>query len=174
MKASRSRKGSIAAEHMAALIVLFLGLFFPLCNLATCFFRYGLVLQAVHNGSHYGSKAQTWTAGTSTNAVMTVVPATVNNFVNSTKGVRNQVVRVRILETRLSDGLVTRLADNSRLPTPPKAGYIYSLETTVALDIDPLISFKNNLVPDVPGMTRPYRASITTRELMENPDGMVN
>jgi hypothetical protein len=175
MRLKRSRKGSIAAEQMAALMVLFLGLFFPLCNIATTFFRYGLVLQAVQNGAHVGSTAQTWTAGSSPTAVMDVVPATIINFCNSTKGLYNPIVKVRMIETDLAPGgPVNRLPDNTRLnpATQPRAGFIYSIETTLDCDIDPLVPFRGNLVPQVPAMTAPYHARITTRQLLENPDGM--
>jgi hypothetical protein len=174
MRSTRSRKGSIAAEQMAALIVLLLGVFFPLCNIATTFFRYGLVLQAVQNGAHVGSTAQTWTAGSSPTAVMDVVPASVYNFCNATTGIHSPVVTVRMLETQLSNGAVTRLPDNAKLnpATQPKLGFIYSIETTLECDIDPLVPFSNNLVPKVPAMTSFYHAKITTKQLLESPDGM--
>lgn len=175
MKLARSRKGSIAAEHMAALIVLFLGLFFPLCNIATCFYRYGLILQSVHNGSFYGATAKAWTAAGDPQAVMVIVPQTIINFCNSTKGITNPIVTYRILETELATGNVNRMADGAKLNKAagqPQAGFIYTLECTLNCDVDPLISFKNGLVPQVPGMTSPYHAIITTRQIIENPENM--
>lgn len=175
MRFARSRKGSIAAEHMAALVVLFLGLFFPLCNIATCFYRYGLILQSVHNGAFYGATAKAWTAAGDPQAVMVVVPQTINNFCNSTKGISNPVVTYRIMETELTTGKVTRMADFAKLNKAagqPRAGFIYTLECTLDCDVDPLISFSNNLVPKVPAMTSPYHAKITTRQIIENPENM--
>lgn len=171
----RRNNGSIAAEHMAALIVLFLGLFFPLCNLATCFYRYTLVVQAVHNAAHLGGTASSFTAGSSQHAVMDVIPRHINNFLASTRGVRNPIIKVRLIETRLSDSNVKKLPDGQKLTPPrPLPAHIYSVETTLECDVEPLISFKNNLVPSAPGMNAPFRASITTRELLERPQGMVN
>jgi hypothetical protein len=176
MRPSRTRNGSIAGEQLAALIVLFLGLFFPLCNIATCFYRYGLVLQAVHNGSHYGSTAKAWTTAGDASAVQVIVPQTILNFCSSTKGITNPVVTYRILETELATGKINRMADGAGLvsPTQPKAGYLYSLETTLDCDIDPLIPFSGSLVPKVPAMTSPYHAKITTRQIIENPDNMTS
>ena len=168
----RSSRGSIAAEHAAALIVLFLCIFFPLCNIAAMCYRYGFLVQASHNGAHAGATATTFSAGSSSAAVMDVVPATVNNFLNQLKGVSNRDLDVRLLQTRVSDKVVTRHPDGTKLNAALPAGNLLSIECTVTADLDPLVSFKGSMVPAVPGMTQPIRASVTSRELLENPSRM--
>lgn len=170
----RTRIGSIAAEHAAALVVLLLCFMYPLCNLATMCYRYSLLVQAVHNGAHAASTAKTFSAGSSSEAVMDVVPLTVNNFLKSVKGLKNPVISIRLVSTKLLDQATTRLAQSTKLGEPAKESEIYSVELTVSADIEPMLSFQGGLVPHVPGMTAPIKASVTARELLESANGMNN
>ena len=170
----RSCKGSIAAEHTAVLVVMFMGMFFPFVNLATGGYRYALALQSVHNGAYQGSVANTWTSGSDPkgNAVMDTVPATINNFIAANTGVHNPTVKVRMLDTNINTGAVTPLPYGSKLPTDPVAGHIYSIECTLDCDIDPLVVLKSGFVPQVPGMTSSFHSSMTAKQLLESPGGM--
>lgn len=170
----RSRKGSIAAEHTAVIIVMIMGMFFPLVNIATSGYRYALALQAVHNGAYIGSVAASWSAGSDPkgNAVMDTVPASINNYIAANTGVHNPNVKVRMLDTDINTGTVTPLGYGAKLPADPQAGHIYSVECTLECDIDPLVVLKSGFVPQVPGMTSSYHSSMTAKQLLENPGGM--
>jgi hypothetical protein len=170
----RSRTGSIAAEHMAALIILVLGLFFPLCNIAASAYRYTIALQSVHNGAYAGSVANSFTAGSDPkgNDVQDIVPNTINTFLNANTGVHNATVKYRLLETDINTKAVTPFAFGAKLPYDPKAGCIYSIECDVACDIDPLVPFNGPLVPHVPGMTSAFHTQMSAKQLIENPTGM--
>lgn len=172
MSPLRSKTGSIAAEHVAALVVLFLGLTFPLCNLATICYRYGFLSQACHNGCHAATTAATFTAGSSNNAVMDVVPAAVNKLLDAANGIKNRSLEIRIRDTKLADQTVHTGDPGKKLDDAPATDRLYSIECTISADLDPLVTMAGGFVPSVPGLTGPMRCTVSSRGLLETPEGM--
>jgi hypothetical protein len=167
---TRSKTGSIALEYVAALVILFLVLCFPLMNLATVTYKYNLVVAAVHTATNRAAKADTF-SGTG-NAIAALVPATVSNFLNNVKGVQVQQIDYRINESDPTTTTVTHYPMRTRLSTVPDVRHIYCVETIVAARVDPLIYINVGFIPSIPGLTGPASYTVASQEIVENVTGL--
>ncbi len=174
-KCCRSNSGSIIAEYMAAIVVLFLVLVFPLINLTVFTYRYNLVVAAVHNAAHLGATAPTFsTAGT---GALAVAQNSVAAFLPTVQGVKlvSTQARIKIADTATqgvsNNGMNTKLS----APADPQLN-IYSIEVLTTATISPLMPLSNGIpnafVPNVPGVTSPVTQTISAQELVENVRGL--
>src|SRR5437870_8765907 len=105
-KLERTMGGAIVAEYLATLTVIFLGLCFPLIDLATVAYRCNFLVQAVHSAVHAGAVAETFSSGSSSNAAMDATAALFNKWTSKTKGISNARLLVRINATTVNNQAV--------------------------------------------------------------------
>lgn len=155
------------ADTPMALWLLFLGLTFPLIDLATVTMRYTFVLAAARDGVFAGSRENTYTLAK--NAVSTAVINTSKSFT----GIKNVTTsNVNIVITDKASKTVSR--QPSKLTAPATSANIYQIEAVVDADIDPFINMQGvgGILPSVPGITTPAHTTVVCREYFENPQGL--
>lgn len=166
----RSRSGSIAAEYVAALVFLFLVLVFPLINIATVAYRYNLMVAAVHAAAHAGAVAPKFVSGT--DSATAVIPAIINNYLGSARGITIQGIRFRINETPVITSTVTNHNFGAQLTAPATIESLYSVEVVVTASVSPLVPLSTGFIPAIPGFTAPAAYTVASQELVETTSGL--
>lgn len=169
----RNCRGSVIAETPGALWLLFVLFLVPFIDLATVMLRYTFVVSASRDAAHAASKAKTFSANLSTtdlsarNAADTTGRQTAAAFSEITVS----SVTTAIVSTDLSTQVVTRRSTPLTAPADTSL-YLYEYETTVSGQINPLITFTVGPFPSIPGLSAPVAVAVTSREFVENPQGL--
>jgi hypothetical protein len=169
----RSSRGSFAAENAAVMIVIFLGLMFPLLNLATSTYRFNMACGAAKAGAHAGATSST-VSDPAKGAVYNV-PATVHNYLDNAKGIKNVTVKFRVNQSTIAPPpTVTHNGWGQKLSVPPDPDtFIYSTEVVIDCDVYPVMTMpKNGLIPLVPGLTGPSHQTVSAQEVVEAISGL--
>jgi hypothetical protein len=186
----RSCNGSFIAENAGVTVALFIGLVFPFVDLATVGLRYSLLLRAVHDAAHVGAGATTFSSGSSTYAVMDTAPQQVTKSLVGVSGIDTTGTglgtTVNIVTTAFTSNIVTVNGNNLPLPqgkipgSNPPANYPsldptannYAIEVTTKASIQPLIPVNFGFFPTIPGMTGPYKCTVSAQEISEYPSNL--
>jgi Flp pilus assembly protein TadG len=167
MRSTRNRQGSTMADTPIALWLLFLGLMFPLMDLASITMRYTFLLAAARDGAFAGSREQTFTLADA------ALKAKINQTAASFTGITVNNITTNVVTTNISSKAVTRQPTKLAAPANPTTN-LYQIEAQVQGTIEPFINMGGitSIVPNVPGVTAPVTTSVTCREYFENPQGL--
>jgi Flp pilus assembly protein TadG len=162
----RKSRGSTMADTPVTLWLLFLGLTFPLMDLASITMRYTFLLAAARDGAFVGSREQSFTLADA--ALKAKVAATAATFT----GITVNTVKSSICIVNIGSKAVTR--QSTKLAAPANtAQNLYQLECNVTGTIQPFIDMSStSIIPSVPGVTAPVQTSVSCREYFENPQGL--
>jgi hypothetical protein len=168
----RRSSGSFIAENTAVLVIIILGMTFPLINLATSTYRYNMICGAAKAGAHSGATASTFTNVTTGAAAL--IPATINNYLGQARGIHNVTMNWRINQSSIATQAVTLGSWKTKLAAnadPSK--FIYSIEVVIDADVDPLVTMAGSgIVPNVPGLTGQTHQSSAAQEVVETITGL--
>lgn len=164
---NRSRRGSTMADTPITLWLLFLGLTFPLMDLASVTMRYTFLLAAARDGAFAGSREQSFTLADA------AMKAKINQTAASFTGITINNIATNIVITNIGTKAVTRQSVKLAAPANTSTN-LYQIEAQVQGTIEPFINMGglNSIVPNVPGVTAPVTTSVTCREYFENPQGL--
>lgn len=167
LRRRRSRKGSTMADTPVTLWLLFLGLTFPLMDLASITMRYTFLLAAARDGAFAGSREQTYTLADA--ALKAKIAQTASSFT----GITVNSVTTNVVTTNLATKAVARQPNKLAAPANPSTN-LYQIEAQVQGTIQPFINMGGvgGILPNVPGITAPVTTSVTCREYFENPQGL--
>jgi len=169
----RKQSGYVIAENASAIIVLFLGLLFPLIDLATAGLRYSLLMKAVHDGAHASLSCLSFSSGSSPSAVLDIVPVQITKSLLGVSGVTNTTTTVQIISSRISDGAVIVNTPNQKLSAPADTlNYLYANQVTVKAQLAPFITYTAPFLPSIPTLNAPFTTSISCQEISDNPQGL--
>lgn len=169
---SRIRRGNFIAEMPPVLLILFFLFVFPLINLGTVALRYALLITACRDGAHVAATSYTFQASSPGKpSALEATPLAVNSLAARFSGINITNIDVDILTTNIFSQAVTRSAN--KLPDPANTqSNIYSLETIVTANLDPLIQYDAPFVVSIPGLTKPWTTEVRAREYAENAQGL--
>ena len=181
----RTSSGSIIAEYIPILFVLFFLLFFPFLNLATSLLRYSVLVAAAHEAANAASHATFFLNNTSGDHSKTTAAQISNdtalNFISSLNGntphaivVGSGGIQTRIIQIE-SRAPFTKVVYpyGQRLNAPADTNsFVYCIEVRITANINPLIPMTAINFLNVPGLTDSYIATVTAREYAENPQGL--
>lgn len=164
---NRRARGSTMADTPVTLWLLFLGLTFPLMDLASITMRYTFLLAAARDGAFAGSREQTYTLADA--ALKAKIAQTAASFT----GITVTGVTTNIVTVNLASKAVSRTPAKLAAPANPSVN-LYQIEARVAGTIQPFINMGGvgGILPNVPGITAPVQTSVTCREYFENPQGL--
>jgi hypothetical protein len=176
----RTPAGGFIAEHVAVVLVLFLALTFPLLNMTTLAFRYGLLVTAVWAAARDGSLASTIDVDNEGNfdpqSVSAVVPQTVQRCLDRATGISVLPARIfwRITAANIEDGAIQQgewnanpfTSSGGAWATPDSTKVVYSLECRVVADVNPIVVITGPLVPAVPGLTQAVTYDVSTQAVL--------
>ena len=183
----KSCHGSFIAENTAVMVLILLGLIFPLINLATSTYRYNMVYGAAKAAAHAASSAPTFTGTAPSTGGSTaggpsslgpgmaqVVPSMVNNYLQNARGIQNVKTNYRINQATIATQAVTHTPWATKLSIPPDPQtYMYSVEVNVQADVYPLVTMSaTGIIPNVPGLTGPTHQNVSAQEVVETVSGL--
>lgn len=169
--ATRSR-GNFIAEMPPVLLILFFLFVFPLINLGTVALRYALLITACRDGAHAAATAYTFEVGSSGKpSALQATPVAVNGFAARYSGINITNIDVDILTTNIYTQAVTRSANKLASPANTQSN-LYSLETIVTANLEPLIRYDAPFVVSIPGLTKSWTTVVRAREFAENAQGL--
>lgn len=168
----RKRHGNFIAEMPPVLLILFFLFIFPLINLGTVALRYALLITACRDGAHAAATAYTFEASSAGKpSALEATPVVVNGFANRYSGITITNIDVDILTTNIFTQAVTRSANKLTDPANTQSN-LYSLETIVTADLQPLIRYDAPFVVAIPGLTKAWTTVVRAREFAENAQGL--
>lgn len=170
--ARRKERGGSLAELVPAIFVIFLVFFFPLINYGTIALRYALLTYVCRETTSACATAHSFTSG-STNrpSSQQIALPTALEFAGRFSGIIVRSVQVSIItvdRTTLSV-TVTRNKLTSPANTQTKS---YFIESSVTADLEPLSEYRVSLFLGIPGLTCPWQTSVSTRQVVESPEGL--
>jgi hypothetical protein len=170
---ARTHQGSMIAEMPVALWLLFVVFIIPFIDLTTVMLRYTFVVAASRDGVHAAAKAKSYMSDLTANDPSAMSLS--DKFARRTAAAFTEIiineVRTRIVVTNLSNGRVTVLEAPLTKPADT-AENLYQIETAVTAQINPLIPFETGFFEGIPGLSAPMLATVCSRELCENPQGL--
>lgn len=171
-KFKREKSGSTLAELAPVLFVLFFMFVFPLMNLGSIALRYALLTSAARDGAHAAATSYTFEVGSPGKPPAQNSNAqAVNSFVDGYSGINISQIDVDILITDIQTQSVTR--SQTKLSQPANLqNNIYSLESIVTAQLEPLITFDMPFNSGIPGLTGPWTTTVRAREYAENSQGL--
>jgi len=166
------QRGTLACELAPVIMVLFFLFVFPMINLGMLAARYALAMTACREAAHQAAVAYTFETGTASrpsaiDAAKAAVTVTTAKFT----GIKVKSQDVDIIESNILTQATNRYTDKLKTPANTQQN-IYSLETTLVCDLEPLITFKSPFLSALPGLTVPYTVRLFAREYAENPQGL--
>jgi hypothetical protein len=169
----RRPKGHFLADAPIAIWIVIILLFVPLLDFSAVLLRSSLLYVAVHNAARNAAKARTFLAPLAGQPSATqLATTTVDNVAALWSGVTINSVLAEIVITDISTDVVSR--QSSPLTTPANdATNTYQLEVTVTGTVFPLVTFNIGLFGAVPGLTQPIVVTMSDRQYVENPQGLV-
>jgi Flp pilus assembly protein TadG len=168
-KMRHRKSGSFIAETPAILWVLFILVVFPMVDAATVALRYTFVLTASREAAMAASRAKTYMVNSSLSdlSASNAASATAYNVGSQFTGIKVTDVDTRIVSTNLSTQATTR--QETVLTTPADTdNNLYSYETTITADVQPLVTLGSNVFGHLPGLTAPINVKVTSRKICEN------
>lgn len=155
-------------ELPGMLLVLFLGLFFPLLDLASIGIGHNHLFNAARGASERAGRANTFTEGKD------VARAFVDSEVRAFGGLKVHSVRVDLLEANGGAGSAQGyVVKQGPLPDDyDTSGKIYQVQVGLDGTVAPLLMVPFPL--DVPGLTAPLPVHTVSRNFVENVDGLSN
>lgn len=175
MKQRRRRqpRGSHLPEGPLFIWVVFFFLFLPLLDFGAVFLRSTFLYMAVHNAARNAAKSRSFLNDISGESSATnTANATVNNVIRMWTGVNVSSILTQIVVTDVNTDVVS-LQDNP-LPTPADdSSNTYQIQVTVTGTVDPLVTFNLPWFGALPGLTRSVPVTMSDRQYVENPQGLV-
>lgn len=170
-KTIRTARGAASSE-LAPVIFLLLFLFvFPMINLGMLATRYALAMTACREAAHQAAVSYTFESGTSARpSAMDAAKAAVDTVVSRFSGINVKSQDVDIISSNIVTQAVDRHKNKLKDPANTQQN-IYSLETSMVCELEPLIRC-DTILGAVPGLTGPYTVSLYAREFAENPQGL--
>lgn len=174
--AARSNRASSIVELPVALSVLFLALLFPLADLGTIALRSATVFAAARNAAHHAGRAKSFVTNGENgqlSAKSTAVARALQtcNFGICGTQIKAEDVRTKIIGTPFAAN-ISAINSASPLPDAEPEKYLYQIEVEVTGTVEPLVLLNNELLGDIPGITKPLMISAAFREFCEHPEGM--
>jgi hypothetical protein len=174
MLQSRNRSnGSVIAEYVPAIVVLFLFFIFPFVNLVTSCLRYTLLMHALHDTTIATAQCTTFSSGSGPQAVMDVAPKVLAETLGKFTGFNNVKVHCRVVSSTLSSSPTsTYTLWDTPLPVAADASkFAYCVEVDISADIDPLLT--SSTISWLPGIASPIQdVHVVGREIAESPEGL--
>jgi hypothetical protein len=178
----RNYAGSIIAEYMPVIMVLFFALFFPFLNLATSLLRYSILVAAAHDAANAAGHAYFFLdnsqAGLGKPASLTLANETAQRFVQALNGATPNAIRINTVRTRIIRSLKTAPYTTNTFNFGEKLTaaantdqFIYCLEVSINANINPLMRMDGPFFR-IPGLTAPIVTTVNAREFAENPQGL--
>lgn len=185
-KYRRLNSGTTMAEMPLALWILILGIAFPLIIMIMMTVKFGFFWNAARDACKQAVQAQTFSGAppqgglSAIDTAENVATSAASMFSGITllPGADGRMAQVRILKTDLISGTTTTLALNQRLtggdaPPDPDQFY-YAVQVVLEGQIEP---FMNHPGVDlsgapVPGLTVPFRVSVSSQFPFENIQGL--
>lgn len=168
---SRER-GILACELAPVIMVLFFFFVFPMLNLGMLAARYALAMTACREAAHQAAVAYTFETGTASRpSAIEAAKAAVAIATAKFTGIKVISQDVDIITTDILTQATNRYTDKLTTPANTQQN-IYSLETTLVCDLEPLITFNSPFLGAIPGVTAPYTVRLFAREYAENPQGL--
>lgn len=168
----RSRKGSLIAEYPGILFLLFIGLTFPLLNLATITIRYCFLVMAAHEAAYQAALAKTFLNDVSATdrSAINVSNAVAQSVATSFDGVKVTNINTRIAVSDVATQLVTRTATKLLIPADTSK-FVYMIESELNAEVQPFMTLPV-FFSNIPGLTGPMIISVCARKVCENPQGL--
>lgn len=173
-RCSYRKRGFFLADAPLAIWVVILFLFLPLLDFGAVLLRCTFLYMAVHNAARNASRAPSFlnpVNGQQSAAQMAT--NTVSNTISMWNGVSASSTICEIVTTNVSTDTVSR--QSSPLGTPADdENNTYQIEVTVVGTVSPLVTF---YMPwfghSIPGLTKPITLTMSDRQYVENPQGLV-
>ncbi len=169
----RRCRGSSIVELPVALWVLFVLFTVPFIDLATVLIRYTFMVSASRDAAHAAGKAKSYLSN------LTATDLSAANLADSaartTAAAFSEITVTNVTTRILSTDLTTQAVTSRTTPLPAPADTslaLYEYETTVSGQVNPLITFNAGPFPGIPGLSSPVSVSVTSREFVENPQGL--
>jgi len=148
----RKSKGSQIAELPAALILLMLGIAFPLIIMASMFYKVYMFQAIIKDGAQIGSQQQDFATAQSV--------ATTYLTTHSPAGITVAAPTVTLIQRNITY--------NSGSPATPHTYGAYFLQVQSTGSMDPLVRLGSFFGMQIPGLTGPFTLQATQAVYFEN------
>lgn len=167
----RSNSGSVA-EMAPVLFVIFFLFVIPMINIGCLATRYALAMTACREAAHQAAVAYTFQTGSAGRpSAMDACDQAILNTVAKFSGITVASKDLDIIATNINTQAINRYPGKLTSPANTQTD-VFSLETNMVVDLDPLIAYNGPFLSNIPGLTGPYRVNLYAREYAENPQGL--
>lgn len=172
-----SQRQSLGATHLSEgplfIWIVFFFLFLPLLDFGAVCLRSSFLYMAVHNAARNAAKSRSFLNDLSGNPSATnIANSTVNNVIGMWNGVNVSSILTQIVVTDVNTDTVS-LKDNPLATPADDSNNTYQIQVTVTGTVDPLVTFNMPWFGALPGLTRSVPITMSDRQYVENPQGLV-